>query len=86
LVQRATIDKLNAWDPVSLCTVTLAAGQILHGCRIAHLREIGPQAHQVPYVAEFEVDGRMYRCPLSGFQPRTRILEDLEPVPDSAAK
>jgi hypothetical protein len=27
---------------------------------------------------EFEVDGRTYRCPLHGFQPRTRVLETVE--------
>jgi hypothetical protein len=71
-VPRATIDILNVWDPATQHNVTLQRGVILHSCRIVRYQPLAT------YLMEFEVDGRTYRCPLHGFQPRTQVLETVE--------
>jgi hypothetical protein len=71
-VPRATIGILNVWDPAAQRNITLQPGVVLHSCRIVRYQ---PRA---TYLMEFEVDGRTYRCPLHGFQPRTRVLETAE--------
>ena len=71
-VPRATIDILHVWDPAMQRNITLQAGVILHSCRIVRCQPLAT------YLMEFEVEGRTYRCPLHGFQPRTQVLETVE--------
>jgi len=49
---------------------------VLTSCRILTSIPLGGQSRLAPYVAEFEVDGRTYRCALYGFLPRTQVLDE----------
>ena len=74
-MDRATISELQVWDPAARCFLILQSGMVLRTCRIRSSLAVGPQDRPAAYAAEFQLDGRTYRCPLYGFLPRTRVID-----------
>ena len=68
-MERAVISALTVWDASSHGSVLLRPGVILRSCHITRFQQ------SATYLVEFEVEGRTYRCPLHGFQPR-EVLEE----------
>lgn len=75
-VRRATIRVLSVWDRVSLRFITLQPGAVLDSCRVLSSLPLDPHQRPVAYRADFEVEGRTYRCALYGFLPRTQVVID----------
>ena len=71
-MERAVISALTVWDASSHGSLVLCPGVILRSCHITRFQQ------PATYLVEFEVEGRTYRCPLHGFQPRTQLREVLE--------